>query len=107
MRKCLFASFILVYIFNISCYSNSQSDFRYKSFFLSQQEFVSVKMAYVSKLTTIEKIQHVLLNTNVPYWLLSNKTNNRGAMDDWKMTTLPVVRLERLNRTWVHRSGLV
>jgi len=27
-------------------------------------------------------------------------------MDDCKMKTLPVVRLERLNRTWAHLSYL-
>jgi len=48
MHKFLFASFILVYIFNISCFSNFQSDFRYQSFFfLSPQAFISGKMVYV------------------------------------------------------------
>ena len=43
---------------------------------MSPQTFISGKMAFVWKQTTIEKIHHILLNTNVLYWLLWNKTND-------------------------------
>ena len=77
MRKYLFASFIeFIYLTFRASLILCQFWFPSPVLFFSQRAFISGKMAYVWKLTTIEKIQHILLNTNVLYWLFWNKTNN-------------------------------